>query len=69
MALDIDRAVGPMPEIDPSDARRAVRVVAGHLGADCRDVLEALGLVPYDGHATRWGKSKAKRVRREGAGT
>ena len=30
--------------------RAAALTIAGHLGPDCRDVLEACGLAPYLGH-------------------
>ncbi len=30
--------------------RAAALTIAGQLGTDCRDVLEACGLVPYLGH-------------------
>ena len=41
--------------IDPVTARAAAVFVAGRLGPDCRDVLEALGLVSYAGHNTTAG--------------
>ena len=50
--------------LDPETARAAALFVADQLGSECRDVLEALGLVSYAGHNTvgghvtpvpRWG--------------
>ena len=52
------RAVDEMLHVAAvSDSRRhaatrraAALTIAGQLGTDCRDVLEACGLVPYLGH-------------------
>jgi hypothetical protein len=37
-------------DISYDDARTAGLIIAGTLGRDCRDILEAVGLVPYLGH-------------------
>ena len=41
--------------IDPVTARAAALFVADQLGDECRDILEALGLVGYAGHNTTGG--------------
>lgn len=61
MAAD---SIGPVPAINPQEARAAAVYVAGALGRDCRDVLEALGLVGYTGRgAADRQRAKAPRWR------
>jgi hypothetical protein len=57
---------GEVPPITREQARAAAAYVADRLGDECRDVLEALGLVGYVGHASERTRPRV-RVWREGA--
>ena len=50
-AEKIDNVAAPL--VTQSDARSAAAYVADRLGDECRDVLEALGLIGYVGHDKR----------------
>jgi hypothetical protein len=54
------------PPMDREQARAAAGYVARRLGDECRDVLEALGLVGYVGYSTERTRPRV-RVWREGA--
>jgi hypothetical protein len=54
------------PPMDRDQARAAAAYVADRLGDQCRDVLEALGLVGYVGHNSSHNRA-TRPVWREGA--
>lgn len=45
--------MGMVEPIDYQNERSAATYIAGRLGHDCDDILEALGMLPYYGYDTR----------------